>query len=61
MTPAEKERLVGNIADSLQHAPREIQLCHFFRADPSYGAGVAGGLGVDLSSLPNMNESAVYV
>jgi catalase len=64
MTPAQKERFVGNIADNLQHAPREIQLrqlCFFFRADPSYGTGVANGLGIDLASLPNMNKSAVYV
>lgn len=31
--------------------PREIQLrqiCHFFRADPGYGSGVARALGIDL-------------
>ena len=63
MTADEKERLVGNIADSLQHAPREIQLrqlCHFFRADPSYGAGVANGLGIDLADLPNMDGATVH-
>ena len=64
MPPDQQERLVDNIVDSLRHTPREVQLrqlCHFFRADPSYGAGVASGLGVDLASLPNMNGSAVHV
>ena len=59
-----QERLVGNIVDSMSSVPREIQLrqlCHFFRADPSYGAGVASGLGIDLASLPNMNGTAVHV
>ena len=31
--------------------PQEIQLrqiCHFFRADPAYGMGVANALGLDI-------------
>ena len=34
------------------NTPEEIQfrqLCHFFRADPGYGFGVAKALGVELS------------
>ena len=27
------------------------QLCHFFRADPELGQGVAQGLGVDVESI----------
>jgi catalase len=27
------------------------QLCHFYRADPNYGLGVATALGIDLTGL----------
>ncbi len=57
-----QERLVGNIADSMMTVPRDIQmrqLCHFFRADPSYGAGVAHALGIELADLPNMTHGSV--
>ena len=59
-----RERLIGNIVDSMATVPREIQMrqvCHFFRADPAYGSGVAEGLGIDLSAMPNMNGAAVHV
>jgi hypothetical protein len=30
------------------------RLCHFFRADPAYGIGVANALGIDIDqSIPN--------
>jgi catalase len=39
------------------NTPQEIQLgriCHFFRADPAYGIGVAQALGLDLTEfMPN--------
>ncbi len=58
LMPADAQgRLIGNIVDSMQHVSREIQLrqiCHFFRAEPNYGMGVAGGLGLDLSDIPGM-------
>jgi catalase len=50
----EKERLISNISGSLSHAPRNIQerqLCHFFRADPAYGEGVAKGIGISVEEL----------
>jgi catalase len=50
----EKERLISNISGSLSHAPRNIQerqLCHFFRADPAYGEGVAKGIGIAVEEL----------
>jgi len=53
MTPDAQQRLFGNIARHMAQAPREIQLraiCHFFRADPAYGAGVAKALGLDLET-----------
>jgi catalase len=54
MKPQEKERLIGNIVASLSNAPRNIQerqLCHFFRADPAYGGGVAKTLGIYVQEL----------
>lgn len=50
-TPEEKERLFGNIARHMTGVPQEIQLrqiCHFFRADPNYGLGVAKALNLDI-------------
>ncbi len=54
MTPDAKERLFGNIARHMTGVPREIQLrqiCHFFRADPAYGLGVAKALNLDISEF----------
>ena len=51
MTPDAQQRLFGNIARHMNGVPRDIQLrqiCHFFRADPNYGLGVAQALGLDL-------------
>jgi catalase len=51
MSSVQKERLFGNIGRHMATVPREIQLrqiCHFFRADPAYGAGVARALGINL-------------
>ena len=52
MPPDAKLRLFGNIGRHMAEVPREIQLrqlCHFFRADPAYGLGVAKELGIDLA------------
>jgi catalase len=54
MNPEQRDRLFGNIARHMRagNTPREIQLrqlCHFFRADPGYGLGVAKALGIELS------------
>ena len=54
MNPEQRERLFGNIARHMQagNTAPEIQwrqLCHFFRADPRYGIGVAKALGIELS------------
>jgi hypothetical protein len=54
MNPQQRERLFGNIVRHMQagDTPQEIQLrqlCHFFRADPGYGFGVAKTLGIELS------------
>jgi catalase len=54
MTPEQRQRLIGNIAAGLSQTPRSIQerqLCHFFRADPAYGEGVAKALGIPVNEL----------
>jgi len=51
MKPDARERLIGNIAASLKNAPQriqELQVQHFFQADPVYGAGVANALGLSV-------------
>ncbi len=52
MTPAEKGRLIKNIAVPLGSVPEYIQqrqLQHFYKADPAYGKGVADAIGVKIS------------
>jgi catalase len=49
-----RERLVGNIVASMKSVPRhiqELQIQHFYKADPAYGAGVAEGLGLNLEEI----------
>ncbi|MEH1785494.1 catalase [Nostoc sp.] len=51
LTPEQQERLAKNIVGSLSQARQDIQmrqLCHFFRADISYGSRVAEGLGISI-------------
>ena len=55
MTPAQQQVLFENTADSMSGVPREIQIrhvSHCFKADPAYGAGVAGMLSIPLSEVP---------
>jgi catalase len=56
MNAEQRERLFGNVARHMQagNTSPEIQLrqiCHFFRADPAYGTGVARALGIDLAEF----------
>ena len=49
MAPEARERLIGNIVASMKSVPQriqELQVQHFYKADPAYGDGVAGGLGL---------------
>lgn len=49
MNPEQKSQLIGNIVSAMKTVPREIQerqVRHFYKADPSYGEGVASGLGL---------------
>ena len=53
MTPGAQQRLFENISRHMAQVPRPIQLraiCHFFRADPAYGIGVAKAVGIDLET-----------
>jgi catalase len=56
MNQEQRERLFGNIARHMQASnnSRDIQLrqlCHFYRADPNYGSGVAKALGIDSTGM----------
>jgi len=58
MPPDAQKRLFGNIARHMGAVPREIQLrriCHFIRADPNYGKGVAHALGINLEEFMAAN------
>jgi catalase len=57
-----KERLIKNIVGSLKETPQRIQqlqVQHFYKADPAYGSGVAKGLGLDVSKLAGTEEKLV--
>ena len=54
MKPDARERLVGNIVASMKSVPRriqELQIQHFYKADPAYGTGVAEGLGLNVEEI----------
>jgi catalase len=56
LMPADaKKRLISNIVGSLGNGVpkriQELQVQHFFKADPAYGEGVAKGLGLDVSVI----------
>ncbi len=49
-----KERLIGNIVGSMKGMPQriqELQIQHFYKADPAYGTGVAKGLGLNIEKI----------
>jgi catalase len=55
LMPADaKQRLISNIVGSLGATPKriqELQIQHFYKADPAYGSGVAQGLGLDINAI----------
>jgi catalase len=63
LMPADaRERLIGNIVASMKSVPERIQklqIQHFFKADPAYGAGVARGLGLDITEIAANAEKMV--
>ncbi len=54
MTPDAQERLMENIAGTMKEVPQyivELQLSHFYKADPAYGNGIAAKLGLNVPEL----------
>jgi catalase len=54
MSVDQKSQLIGNLASALKSVPRiiqERQLGHSYKADPDYGARVAGGLGIAVQAI----------
>jgi catalase len=49
-----RELLIGNIVASMKSVPQriqELQIRHFYNADPGYGTGVAKGLGLNIEAI----------
>jgi catalase len=62
MKPEERQRLIGNIVASMQTVPRriqELQIQHFYKADPAYGTGVAKGLGLEIEEIVASEKAGV--
>jgi catalase len=55
LMPADaKQRLISNIVGSMKSVPQriqELQIQHFYKADPAYGTGVAKGLGLNIEEI----------
>ena len=55
LMPADaRERLIGNIVGTMKGIPQriqELQIQHFYKADPAYGTGVAKGLGLNIDKI----------
>jgi catalase len=59
MAPDARERLIGNIVASMKSIPQriqELQIGHFYKADPAYGTGVAKGLGLSIDAIISKAE-----
>lgn len=57
-----QQKLISNIVGNLGQTPRriqELQIQHFFKAEPAYGTGVAKGLGIDVSKIAGLEEKLV--
>ncbi|AFD08647.1 catalase [Solitalea canadensis] len=65
MTDEAKKNTISNIVGAMSgiDGPKRLdiinrQLCHWFRADPQLGAGIAIGLGVDVSAMMPKTEAS---
>jgi catalase len=62
LMPADaKQRLIDNIVVSMKSVPQriqELQIQHFFKADPAYGTGVAKGLGLNIETIIAAEQKA---
>src|SRR5882672_6329174 len=59
LKPDEKRRLIQNIANHMRGIPRpiqELQIQHFYKADPAYGTVVAKGLGLLIEQIVNQKQ-----
>ncbi|MCY1366422.1 Catalase [compost metagenome] len=55
LVPEQQQNLISNVVGAMSgiEGPKRMeiinrQLCHWFRADPRLGMGIAQGLGVDI-------------
>jgi catalase len=57
-----KQRLIDNIVSSLgKGVPQriqELQIQHFYKADPAYGSGVAKGLGLNIDTITARKQAS---
>ena len=63
LMPADaRQRLIDNIVSSLGNGVpqriQELQIQHFYKADPAYGTGVAKGLGLNIASIVAKSKQA---
>ncbi len=62
LMPADaRQRLMDNLATSMASVPKriqELQVQHFYKADPAYGTGVAEALGLDIRAITSRATSA---
>jgi len=62
LMPADaQQRLIDNIATSMSTVPKriqELQVQHFYKADPAYGTGVAEALGLDIRAITAQKQAA---
>ncbi|MGB7846079.1 MAG: catalase-related domain-containing protein, partial [Candidatus Acidiferrum sp.] len=61
MPAGAKQRLISNIVGSMKGIPpriQELQIQHFYKADPAYGSGVAKGLGLDIAAIVNSKAAS---
>jgi len=59
MAPDAQQRLFGNIAAGLGQVPtriQDLQINHFYKADPKYGEGVANALGRKIEEIVKKEE-----
>ncbi len=57
-----RERLIDNIAASMKSVPQriqELQVRHFYHADPAYGTGVAKALGLHIEAIVSSEDRFV--
>lgn len=57
MSPQQQKVLFENTARAMGDAPKEIKIRHIgncMKADPAYGEGVAGALGIPMSDVPKV-------